>query len=1032
MNNIILDATATGHRLIVNPTRLSSGSCNVVQIRFYFNDNYDPSWTGLGKTAVFYRKKEEVYHVPLVENIATVPREVLAEEGFFYFGLMGTNGEAIHTTEVVRLTVHQGAITTPTNRSEEYTPDIYEQLLAAHGVTEARLDQLVAMRGTAGESIYPLDGEYITEGSIRVNGCAAALSFVIDGLTLTPWGSHSTDGNILPEITPLFPNAVASYYAKEIPIFCDNKALTVTIKPPVNEGDWAFIQIINSSNESVSIYGAHCYGFYNLAAPYLSEVADIRVGADGKIYETAGNAVRGENKRLETKVNTALANAVKRIVTENPVVITDAAPVEHDVEVQVTSLRGLMPAYTRTYDVLDSATEAVVGSAKVIFDAGTTPPVVSVTFNELGVDVGSNTLVIRSNDGLPADLKPYTGTQLAGPNDTIRVILMAAGWISIDTQAITEPITLTGMTYSAPYQLAIFNGADVRRYGKNLFDGRVVKGCYLYADGAFSTSTSYLTNAEKIPIAPEILHTLSFTLTKGELQGVLFYDKDGAYISRESGHMTNPFTFYPPAGAAFVCFNINGEGIEVEDFQTGQLEVGETATSYEPYKGVETCAINTQGKAVVSSLSPNMTLLAHLFDADDNLVLMKTRYNRDLNRVINGLITADKETAREVSAVREESKNHANALKGKASGEAVVLTDVSPQEHDMAVQLKRKNLLPYPFHQTTTTHNGVTFTDNGDGSVTANGTATDTAYIMLWSKPNLPVGDYVMSGCPEGGGASRYYMTGNGFENCSGDKGSGGTFSVAENSAQTNIVLIVAAGVTVDNLVFWPQIEEGGTVTAYAPYCSDLSAVTLQKYGKNLVDVDAMLNINLTKDENGIYHINKSSASAFRFTTPIPANTSFALSYKNLEGYNANSNALLSHSIYFADGTTAGGNWVGGKWKDGNAFDSKLVIKNSKPITGFNINTYNPSADFWCEFSGLQIDIGETATEYEPYVEPTTCPKADANGAVNGIIGNGESMTLLTDTAGATIEAEYNRDANKALSALEQKIATLSAAILNN
>lgn len=35
---------------------------------------------------------------------------------------------------------------------------------------------------------------------------------------------------------------------------------------------------------------------------------------------------------------------------------------------------------------------------------------------------------------------------------------------------------------------------------------------------------------------------------------------------------------------------------------------------------------------------------------------------------------------------------------------------------------KTKNLLPYPYYETTITRNGVTFTDNRDGTITANGT----------------------------------------------------------------------------------------------------------------------------------------------------------------------------------------------------------------------------------------------------------------------------------------------------------------------
>lgn len=44
-----------------------------------------------------------------------------------------------------------------------------------------------------------------------------------------------------------------------------------------------------------------------------------------------------------------------------------------------------------------------------------------------------------------------------------------------------------------------------------------------------------------------------------------------------------------------------------------------------------------------------------------------------------------------------------------------------------------KNLLPYPFIETTKTQAGVTFTDNGDGSVGINGTATGLIFFGLYS-----------------------------------------------------------------------------------------------------------------------------------------------------------------------------------------------------------------------------------------------------------------------------------------------------------
>lgn len=70
------------------------------------------------------------------------------------------------------------------------------------------------------------------------------------------------------------------------------------------------------------------------------------------------------------------------------------------------------------------------------------------------------------------------------------------------------------------------------------------------------------------------------------------------------------------------------------------------------------------------------------------------------------------------------------------------------------------------------------------------------------------------------------------------------------------------------------------------------------------------------------------------------------------------------------------------------------------------------------------LNEGETALPFIPYVEPyavqvivndteTYTPNAD--GTVEGITSLSPTMTLLTDTEGAVIHCEYNRDTNKAL-----------------
>ncbi len=58
-----------------------------------------------------------------------------------------------------------------------------------------------------------------------------------------------------------------------------------------------------------------------------------------------------------------------------------------------------------------------------------------------------------------------------------------------------------------------------------------------------------------------------------------------------------------------------------------------------------------------------------------------------------------------------------------------------------------KNLIPYPYYDTTKTTNGITFTDNGDGTITAIGTATNNAFFnLVIDTLDLPNGEYILSG----------------------------------------------------------------------------------------------------------------------------------------------------------------------------------------------------------------------------------------------------------------------------------------------
>ena len=65
-------------------------------------------------------------------------------------------------------------------------------------------------------------------------------------------------------------------------------------------------------------------------------------------------------------------------------------------------------------------------------------------------------------------------------------------------------------------------------------------------------------------------------------------------------------------------------------------------------------------------------------------------------------------------------------------------------------------------------------------------------------------------------------------------------------------------------------------------------------------------------------------------------------------------------------------------------------------------------------YKNIQVEIGETATEYEPYIEPTEYT-ANADGTVEGIKSKYPSMSFTTDTEGVNISVEYYKDIDKVL-----------------
>lgn len=110
------------------------------------------------------------------------------------------------------------------------------------------------------------------------------------------------------------------------------------------------------------------------------------------------------------------------------------------------------------------------------------------------------------------------------------------------------------------------------------------------------------------------------------------------------------------------------------------------------------------------------------------------------------------------------------------------------------------------FPETTTT-NGITFTNNGDGTITANGTAIkNTYYTILSADLELSTHKkYLLTGCPSGGSSYTYFL----YVDRDGalinlDTGNGSIGTPTKSNAV--ITIFVRQGLTLNNLIFKPQL----------------------------------------------------------------------------------------------------------------------------------------------------------------------------------------------------------------------------------
>lgn len=361
--------------------------------------------------------------------------------------------------------------------------------------------------------------------------------------------------------------------------------------------------------------------------------------------------------------------------------------------------------------------------------------------------------------------------------------------------------------------------------------------------------------------------------------------------------------------------------------------------------------------------------------------------------------------------------NFANALKGTASSASIRVDDVSPIEHILGVKVSSKNLIPYPYTDTTKTLNGITFTVNADGSISLSGTSTGQAtFYFMYKTLNLKQGvTYTLSasGNYSFGGTATIYI----YDSAQGQSAyiplataTSATFTPTKDVNNTNCYLVVPTNRTVSGTLKI-QLELGSTATDYTPYV-DLTAVKVTRCGKNLFNQALLTDWGLVLTD-GKYVGSSSYFNGKTLASNFQNNTQYTIS---LKGYNTNSTeASILISVNYTDGTSATIIRLTAKSET----EYKFTTAAGKTVSSFKSNYYNADT---VNISYIQIEEGSTATTYEPYQGQTYTPAAD--GTVSGVKSLYPTTTLMTDTDGVIIDCEYNRDINKAFAALEAAIAT--------
>ena len=362
---------------------------------------------------------------------------------------------------------------------------------------------------------------------------------------------------------------------------------------------------------------------------------------------------------------------------------------------------------------------------------------------------------------------------------------------------------------------------------------------------------------------------------------------------------------------------------------------------------------NPATKAYVDSTDES--LQADITEAQSDIAALQTQ-TADLSQSVDDIYTILQQEVYNAQDIEQEYSSRETA-----DGADIIDGALETVKKIQGATVKTTNLIPFPYEGTTTTVNGVTFTNNNNGSVTINGTATGFATFMFCAdadKMNLVAGETYYFTCAHGvlsyhdADGTHYIFAGSSFT-----WGTGWTF--------VSIYIQLNAGESETNLTVYPMLNEGSSALPYMPYFPGLKNAYFQglrSTGRNLIRYPYDSAMSYT--ENGItFTVNLDGSITANGTATASAN--YHLRVRNTFFLDAGTYSIslygnIIDTIYFVSG--------GADPSIPALYGDRTITINNRSNVGYFLVQVPRGITVNNVTVYPMLNYGSSALPYEPYV----------------------------------------------------------------